>query len=56
MQENRATEDGMVAWLHQLNGCESEHTLRESEEQGTLACCNPWGRKELGGIGDLERV
>ena len=22
--------------------------LQEFDEQGSLACCNPWGRKELG--------
>ena len=40
----------MVGWHHQLNGHESEHTPgnRELQEgQGSLACCSPWGRKEL---------
>ena len=26
---------------------ESEQTLGESEGQESLACCSPWGRKEL---------
>ena len=36
----------MVGWHHQLNGHEFEQTLRESEGQGSLACCSPWGCKE----------
>ena len=30
-----------------LNGHESKQTLGDSEGQGSLACCSPWGRKEL---------
>ena len=41
------TEDEMVGWHHQLNGHEFEQTLRDGEGQGSLACCSPWGRKEL---------
>ena len=26
---------------------EFEQTPKDSEEQGSLACCCPWGRKEL---------
>ena len=37
----------MFEWHHQLNGHESELTPGDSEEQGSLACCSPWGRKEL---------
>ena len=37
----------MVGWLHQLNGYESEQTLGDSEGQGSLVCCSPWGLKEL---------
>ena len=37
----------MVGWHHQLNGHEFEQTLGNSEGQGSLACCNPWGHKEL---------
>ena len=29
----------------QLNGCESEQTLRDSEGQGGLVCCSPWGKQ-----------
>ena len=41
------TEDGMVGWLHRFNGCEFEQTPRDGEGQGSLACCSPWGHKEL---------
>ena len=26
---------------------EFEQTARDSEGQGSLACCSPWGRKQL---------
>ena len=41
------TEDEMVAWDHRLNGHEFESTLGVGEGQGSLACCSPWGPKEL---------
>ena len=40
-------EDQMVRWHHRLNGHEYEQTLGDSEGQGSLACCSPWGCKEL---------
>ena len=40
------TEDGMVGWHHQLNGCEFVRTLGDSEGQGSLVCGSPWGCKE----------
>ena len=46
-QKKGAAEDEMVRQHHQLNGCEFEQTLRDSEGQGGLACCSPWGHKEL---------
>ena len=33
----------MVEWHHWL---EFEQILGDSEEQGGLACCSPWGHKE----------
>ena len=46
-KEKKATKDEMVGWHHWCNGCEEfEHTLGESEGQGSLACCSPGGRKE----------
>ena len=41
------TEDEMVAWHQWFNGHEFEQTLGDSEGWGSLACCNPWGHKEL---------
>ena len=46
-EEKGTTEDEMVGWHHRLNGYEFEETLGDSEEQGSLACHSPWGRKEL---------
>ena len=40
-------EDEMVGWHHRLSGHESAQALGDSQEQGRLACCNPWGCKEL---------
>ena len=37
----------MVTQHHQLNGLEFEETLGDSEGQGSLVFCSPWGRKEL---------
>ena len=41
------TEDEMIGWHDELNGHEFEQTSEHNEGQGTLACCNPWGCKEL---------
>ena len=41
------TEDEMVGWHHRLNGHEFEQTPGDSEGQGSLACCSPWGCKQL---------
>ena len=41
------TEDEMVGWRHRLNGHEFEQILGDGEGQECLACCSPWGRKEL---------
>ena len=41
------TEDEMVGWHHWLNGHEFEQALRVGDGQGGLACCSPWGHKEL---------
>ena len=40
-------EDEFVGWHHQLYGHEFEQTPGDSEGQGNLACCNPWGHEEL---------
>ena len=47
-QEDKwSTEDQMVEWHHRLNGHEFEQTLGDGEGQRSLACCSPWGHKEL---------
>ena len=46
-QEKGATDDEMVGWHPPINGHEFEQTSGDSEGQGSLACCSPWGRKEL---------
>ena len=45
-QEKGTTEDEMVGWHHQLSWHEFEQTPGDSEGQGSLACCSPWGLKE----------
>ena len=45
-EEKGMTEDKMVGWHYQLNGREFEWTPGVSDEQGGLACCGSWGRKE----------
>ena len=44
--EKGTTEDEMAGWHHGLDGHESESTPGHGDEQGGLACCNSWGRKE----------
>ena len=39
------TKNEMAGRCHRLN--EFEQTLGGSEGQGSLACCSPWGHKEL---------
>ena len=38
--------DEMAGWHHRLNGHEFEKIWGDSEGQGSLVCCSPWGRKE----------
>ena len=56
MEEKGAAEDEMVGWHHQLNGHELEQTLGDGEGQGSLACCSPWGHKELDTTEGLNKV
>ena len=46
-EEKRAIEDEMVGWPYRHNEPEFEQTPGDSEGQGSLACCSPWGHKEL---------
>ena len=41
------TEDEMVVWYHQLDGHEHKSTPGDGEGQESMACCSPWGCKEL---------
>ena len=41
------TEDEMVGWHHRLDGHEFEQVLGVGGGQGSLACCSPWGRKNV---------
>ena len=45
-KEKGTTEDEMVGWHHRLNGHDFEQAPGDSEGQGGLACCSPWGHKE----------
>ena len=46
-EEKGTIEDEMAGWHHWLNGHEFEWTTGVGDGQGGLACCSPWGRKEL---------
>ena len=37
----------MVGWHHQLDEHELEYAPGVGDGQGSLACCGPWGHKEL---------
>ena len=36
-----------VGWLHQLDAQEFGHAPGVGDGQRSLACCSPWGHKEL---------
>ena len=40
------TENEVVKWPQRLNRDEFAQTLGDSEGQGSLVCCSPWGCKE----------
>ena len=44
--EKGMSEDEMVGQYHWLNGHEFEQAPGVGDEQGSLACCSSWGRKE----------
>ena len=46
-KEKRAAQGEMVRQHHRLNGHEFEQTPGDSEGQGSLVYCSPWGCKEL---------
>ena len=45
-KEKGMTEYEMVGWRHRINGHEFEQTLGDSETQGSLVWCSPWGGRE----------
>ena len=53
-EEKGTTEDEMVGWHHRLDGREFEQAPGDSEGQGSLACCSPWGHKESDTTGQLN--
>ena len=46
-EEKGMTEDKMAGWHHQLGGHEFGWTLEVGDGQGSLACCDSWGCREL---------
>ena len=46
-EEKGAAENEVVGWHHQCNGHEFERTPGDGKGLGSLACCSPWGHKEL---------
>ena len=46
-EKKGTTEDEMVGWHHWLNRHEFEQAPGVGNGQGSLACCSPWGCKEL---------
>ena len=55
-REKRASEDEMAGWHHQCNGHELGQTSRGGKGQRGLACCSPWGHKELDPTGQLKNT
>ena len=45
--ESRVTKDEIVGWHQQFNGHELGQIPGDGEGQGSLACCNPRGHREL---------
>ena len=45
-EEKGVKEDEMVGWHHKFKGHEFEQTEGDSEGQGSLVFCSPWGHKE----------
>ena len=46
IEEKGVTEDEMARWHHQLDGYEFEQVPGVGDDQRSLGCCSPWGRKE----------
>ena len=52
--EKRASEDEVAGWHHWYNEHELRQTLGDGEGHRGLACCRPWGCKELDTAGWLN--
>ena len=46
-EEKGMAEDEMIGWHHRLDEHEFKQALGVDDGQGSLACCSPWGCKEL---------
>ena len=47
LEKKGMTEDEVVGWHHRLDGHEFEQAPGVGDGHGGLACCSPWGRKEV---------
>ena len=45
-EEKGAKEDELARQYHQFNGDKFQQIPADSEGQGSLVCCSPWGHKE----------
>ena len=50
------TKDKMIGWHHQLDGHEFEQAPGDGVGQQSLACCSPWGHKELEATEQLNNI
>ena len=55
-EEKGMTEDEMVGWHHRFDGHGFEQASGVGDGQGSLVFCDPWGRKELVTIKQLNRT
>ena len=46
-EEKGATENEVFGWHDPVNRYEFEQATGDGERQGSVACCSPWGCKEL---------
>ena len=53
-QEEEGMTEEIVGMHHWFNGQELEQALGDSEGQGSLACCSPWGHKVSDGTERLK--
>ena len=54
-KEKKSSEDEIAGWHHGCNGHELGQTSGDGKGQGGLVCCSPWGHKELGMTGQLNK-